>query len=114
MRAGDTAAIQAFNEGFRTLHRFSGDQASLAESLSGLSPQKETALYDALIKSFASFGPTSEGEARYIVLLSDGGDTASVATLEEAMAAARAGGSSSVCHRSQDRGVRFPAPGQHR
>ena len=56
-----------------------------------MDPQKETALYDALLKSFASFGTASEAEARYIILLSDGGDTASIATLEEVMAVARSG-----------------------
>jgi tight adherence protein B len=92
MRPGDSAAIQAFNESFVSLHSFSEDQASLEESLSGLDPQKETALYDALLNSFASFGQTSEDEARYIVLLSDGGDTASTAPLEEAVAVARSSG----------------------
>ena len=89
MRPGDTAAIQAFNEEFRSLHSFSGDSAALTASLDGLKPQKETGLYDALLKCFASFGAASEGGARYVVLLSDGGDTASAATLEQAMAAAR-------------------------
>ncbi|MCL4465246.1 MAG: VWA domain-containing protein, partial [Chloroflexi bacterium] len=89
MHPGDTAAIQAFNEGFRTVHDFSSDQASLTDSLAGLAPQKETALYDALVKSLASFGGAAEPGSRYVVLLSDGGDTTSLATLEKAITAVR-------------------------
>jgi tight adherence protein B len=89
MRSGDTAAVQAFNEGFRTLHDFTGEQGPLSDSLGGLSPQKETALYDALLKSLASFRTNTEPGSRYVVLLSDGGDTASVATLDDVVAAVR-------------------------
>ena len=93
MRPGDTAGIQAFNEEFRSLQSFSGDKAALTSVLDELKPQKETGLYDALLKSLASFGAAPDkGGARYVVLLSDGGDTASSATLDKAMAAARASG----------------------
>ncbi|HLA82623.1 MAG TPA: VWA domain-containing protein, partial [Thermoleophilia bacterium] len=42
MGALDTAAIQAFNEGFRTLLPFSEDKSALTASLEELRPQKET------------------------------------------------------------------------
>lgn len=92
MRPDDTIAIQAFNEGFRTLQSFTGDQAALEASLDKLAPGKETALYDALIKSLQSFGAGQPGAARYLVLLSDGADTASAADLQAALSAARAAG----------------------
>lgn len=92
MRPADTAAVQAFNEGFRTLSAFSADRAVLEGSLGMLEPQKETALYDALVKSFTSFGAAPQGAARYLILLSDGGDTASKTTLDQTVAAARASG----------------------
>jgi tight adherence protein B len=92
MRPGDTAATQAFNEEFRTLQDFTGDKEALKASLAGLDPRRETALYDALIKALASFGPDPSGAARYVILLSDGGDTASTATLLDAIAAVRASG----------------------
>jgi tight adherence protein B len=92
MREGDTAAVQAFNVQFRTLQSFTADKNALKASLSGLAPQKETALYDALIKALASFGTSSNGSARYVILLSDGGDTASTATLEQAVTAVRSSG----------------------
>ena len=71
---------------------FTDDQAALNASLAGSTPQKETALYDALLKSLASFGATTRDAADGISLrhlLSDGGDTASVATLDQAIAAVR-------------------------
>jgi tight adherence protein B len=92
MRPGDSAAVEAFNEQFRTLQTFTSDKNVLKASLAGLSPQKETALYDALGKALASFGPASSGRARYVILLSDGGDTASAATLDQATAAVRSAG----------------------
>ncbi len=96
MRPGDTVAVQAFNTSFRTLDAFSADRAALTDSLAGLAPQKETALYDALLQSLASFGATTgdsaEAGSRYLILLSDGGDTASVASLEDAIAAVRSSG----------------------
>ncbi len=92
MRPQDRAAIQAFNEGFRTLQGFTSDRELLKNALAGLQPAKETALYDALLKSFLAFEAPTTAQARYLILLSDGGDTASAASLEEVLAAARATG----------------------
>ena len=92
MRPGDSAAVEAFNVEFRTLQTFTNDKNALKASLAGLNPQKETALYDALIKALASFGSASSGQARYVILVSDGGDTASTATLDQAVAAVRSSG----------------------
>jgi len=92
MRPQDRAAIQVFNEGFRTLQDFTGDKESLKKSLANLQPAKETALYDALLKSFLTLEASSSGQGRYLILLSDGDDTASMASLEEVLAAARATG----------------------
>jgi tight adherence protein B len=92
MRSGDTAAIEAFNTDFRSLQAFSSDSGALKASLSSLAPQKETALYDAVAKALATFPEENTGAARYMVILSDGGDTASVSTLEETVSAVRAAG----------------------
>jgi len=92
MRPEDTAAVQAFNTEFRTLQDFTSDPAALKASLTALAPQKETALYDALLKGLASFPQGTRDTARYIILLSDGGDTASIATLDQTIAAVRASG----------------------
>ena len=92
MRPQDAAAVQAFNEGFRTLQGFTSDKDRLKASLAQLAPAKETALYDALLKALDSVGGAAPGEARYLILLSDGGDTVSAATFDEVLAAARAAG----------------------
>jgi len=92
MRPGDTAAVQAFNTDFRTLQTFTDDQTALTAALEGLQPRKETALYDALLKSYASFGAASTETPQYLILLSDGGDTVSLATLDEVLARTRASG----------------------
>jgi tight adherence protein B len=91
MRPADIAAIQAFNDQFRTLQTFTNDKNSLKASLAGLNPQKETSLYDAVIKAVSSFdsGPQA---ARYVIILSDGGDTTSIAQLEQALTAVRSAG----------------------
>ena len=92
MKPSDMAAVEAFNEGFRLLQTFNGDTGALKASLSSLAPQKETALYDAVLKSIASFPQDIKGAARYVILLSDGGDTASVATLDQTVEAVKAAG----------------------
>ncbi len=45
-----------------------------------------------MIKAIASFGTAPSGRARYVILLSDGGDTASTATLDQALTAVRSSG----------------------
>ncbi|MHB8868533.1 MAG: VWA domain-containing protein [Thermoleophilia bacterium] len=92
MRPVDTVAVFAFNEETRILHDFSTDQASLAGSLDALSPTKETALYDAVTRGLTALEAVTGVSSRYLVLLSDGGDTASRTTLEETLARVRASG----------------------
>ncbi len=55
-----------------------------AQAISALNAAGETAMYDALVESAQDVVP-AEGRATYVVVLSDGGDTASVATLERAV-----------------------------
>ena len=92
MKSDDAASVEAFNEAFRTLQGFSRDTGALKVSLGSLAPQKETALYDAVLKAIESFPQESRKAARYVILLSDGGDTASTATLEQVVSAVKAGG----------------------
>jgi tight adherence protein B len=60
------------------------DRDLLASQLAQLTAAGETALYDAV--AFAASQFTTDARDRAIVLLSDGGDTASTATLEQAAA----------------------------
>ena len=62
------------------------DRAAVAGQLAGLTAAGETALYDAVVHATSQFSP--EATDRAVVLLSDGGDTASSADLEQASAAA--------------------------
>lgn len=64
------------------------DRAVLADTVDDLEVAGETALYDAVVHASQQF--TAGTSDRVIVLLSDGGDTASTATLPEAEAAATA------------------------
>ncbi|HKA85301.1 MAG TPA: VWA domain-containing protein, partial [Acidimicrobiales bacterium] len=61
------------------------DRAQLASAVDQLTASGETALYDAV--AFASSQFTADTRDRAIVLLSDGGDTASTTTLDQAAAA---------------------------
>ena len=69
-------------------------------------PRDETALYDAVINSLDSFGPggwaVGRNGARYLILLSDGGDTVSERGLDQALARA-AGQRASASTRSVSR-----------
>lgn len=62
------------------------DRAALAATLADLEVAGETALYDAVVHASQQF--TAGTTDRVVVLLSDGGDTASAATLPEAESAA--------------------------
>jgi len=62
------------------------DRSSLAAQLANLTADGETALYDAVVQATSEFSP--EVSDRAVVLLSDGGDTASAADLRQAEAAA--------------------------
>lgn len=92
MRPVDRVAIQSFSEDFRVLHDFSGDKASLIRALDKLSPAKETALYDALGQSLPTFRSAGSPDSLSLVILSDGGDTVSRTSLDQAVAETRASG----------------------
>jgi tight adherence protein B len=62
------------------------DRQALRETIDGLDVAGETALYDAVVHASAQFTPDTSD--RVVVLLSDGGDTASAATIEQAEVAA--------------------------
>lgn len=70
------------------------DRFSLALALDGLQAEGDTALYDAVAFAVDQFSDQAEDKA--IVLLSDGGDTASLLDLETAVQSAAFGGRISV------------------
>ena len=78
--------VVGFGPTARLLAAPTGDRAAVAGQLAGLTASGETALYDAVVHATSQFSP--EASDRAVVLLSDGGDTASAADLEQAAAAA--------------------------
>jgi tight adherence protein B len=75
----------AFGDTARVASPFTTDRAALAAAVKGLAPKGETALYDALVATAAQF--SGEGATRRsVVLLSDGGDTVSKASLDDTLA----------------------------
>jgi VWFA-related protein len=65
-----------------------GDLAGINRALTSLVPEGQTSLYDALIEGIARVSNGSRPR-RVLVLVSDGGDNASTATLDRVLARAR-------------------------
>ena len=85
MPAEVEVAIVGFGEGVDVFSPFTADKETTNAAISSLGAQGETALYDGLIAATELF---SSGQARrVVVMLSDGGDTVSTGTLEEAIVA---------------------------
>ncbi len=86
MPTGVEIAVLGFGDAATLAAPFSTDRSSAFAAINALEARGETALYDALAESAAAF-PAGEEARRRIVVLSDGGDTVSGATLEEAIVA---------------------------
>lgn len=82
-------AVTAFGEEAAVVAGFGSDRTSVLEAVAQLEPAGETALYDGLITGTSIFAEqnTTEAGRRVLVLLSDGGDTASATRLEDAIVA---------------------------
>lgn len=76
-------AIVGFGETPQTTATFTTDRAALTAAVDSLVAEGETALYDAIIQATGLF-PTGPDARRTLVVLSDGGDTASAATIDDA------------------------------
>jgi tight adherence protein B len=87
---GARVAVVSFGAEAEVAHALDGDASAAAAALDGLTAGGETALYDALITAVGTIEP---GDGRGVMLvLSDGGDTASEAGLGEAIEALRSSG----------------------
>jgi Ca-activated chloride channel family protein len=95
LHAGDEAMVAQFNQRYQLMQGFTGNLSTLASALRALRANGATALYDALYCALKEFsGRAGEGEVRRraLVLLTDGEDTASLGTEEQALALAREAG----------------------
>ncbi|HYP29805.1 MAG TPA: VWA domain-containing protein [Blastocatellia bacterium] len=83
MKAGDQAAIISVSTDAKLEAQFTPSVESLVDTLARLKPEGATALYNALIDAAKYIRP-AEGR-RVLVVLSDGTDTSSGATLAQAL-----------------------------
>lgn len=90
MPASARIAVHGFGSTPVVAADFTSDAGSLVAAVDGLAAAGETALYDGLVGALAAF-PTPPATRRAIVLLSDGGDTVSTTTIDEAVLALSAG-----------------------
>ena len=84
--AGSEVEVLTFNNGVSVVATAGASPAELAAAVSGIVAGGNTALYDATVAAAQALNRTSTTR-QFIVLLTDGGDTASTATLEQAVAA---------------------------
>lgn len=83
LRPGDHAAIMSVATDPKLEAQFTSNIDRLVDTLAGLKPEGATALYNAIIEAARYIRPA---EGRHVlVILSDGTDTASAATLAQAM-----------------------------
>lgn len=91
MGSEDRTAIVTF--AFEPIVRsgFSGDRTQLLAALDGIQATGETAVHDALVRA-AGLAANNGSRQTAIVLLSDGGDTVSVTSFENALGALKSSG----------------------
>ncbi len=93
MSPQDRISVVVFNDRVRQVTPFTSDRSRLLRAIDAIEARGETALYDGIVKS-AALLQRSRGSSRYVVLLSDGGDTVSGASLDDAAKAVERAGSS--------------------
>ncbi|HEY5578932.1 MAG TPA: vWA domain-containing protein, partial [Acidimicrobiia bacterium] len=86
-REQDYVAIVAFSDKVEIRSGFTNSQPVLLQRIDELQATGGTALYDAVVLSAAMYSGDAERLQRNMILLTDGGDTDSLATLEEALQA---------------------------
>lgn len=84
-------AIVEFNSSPRVALDYTSDAAALGAAIDSLQADGETAVYDAVV-SATQLTRAENGAPTTIVLLSDGGDTASTGTLDQAVKAVKSDG----------------------
>ena len=84
--AGVPVSVIGFGATATVVSPLSSNRAAQQAAISGLTARGNTALYDALRTGLAEL-PAAPGTRRVVVLLSDGGDTSSLNTLEPTAAA---------------------------
>jgi len=91
MQPPNRVAIIAFSTSARVVAPFTADDAVLFAAIDALAAGGETAAYDSLIAA-ASLSREAGANVKGVVFLSDGGDTMSRATLDDAVGQVRSAG----------------------
>ena len=92
MAADDEIAVVSFSTTAEEVLGFTSDRAALNRAIGQLEAGGYTALYDGVVRASAMLAERDEGRDRVVVLLTDGGDTASVNTIDEAVSQLSASG----------------------
>jgi Ca-activated chloride channel family protein len=95
LRPGDEAEVAQFSRNLTLLQESTGDLEALERAVDAVSPDGDTALYNALyvtLKDQARNRKADEMQRRAIVVLSDGEDTASMVNDEQLVDLARRAG----------------------
>lgn len=92
VRPGDTLAVFEFDESVTRLSNFSEDVPRLQAAVRKVAPGSGTSIYDAVELASDSLSRLPQGRRRAIVLVTDGGETTSVARFEDTRRAAIASG----------------------
>jgi Ca-activated chloride channel homolog len=90
LKDGDRCSVTAIQDVPRRKQDLSSDRASIAKAVRGITPSGSTALYDAVITAIREL--REEKNRRAIVILTDGGDTASNYGYDDATKMAREAG----------------------
>jgi Ca-activated chloride channel family protein len=88
LHPGDEAMVVEFTQRYRVRQDFTADLPSLARALDALQANGATALYDAVyctLREFSDRANRAQLRRRALVLLTDGEDTASLTTEEQAL-----------------------------
>ncbi|HUJ32280.1 MAG TPA: VWA domain-containing protein [Candidatus Acidoferrum sp.] len=88
VRPGDRLAVFEFDEDVTELAPFSEDVPQLQGAVRRIMPGAGTSIYDALVLGSNSLRRRPEGRRRAIVLVTDAGETTSIAKFEDARRAA--------------------------
>lgn len=86
MPAGTRVAVVGFGSTPYVASPFGATGTERANAIAGLQANGDTAIYDALLASSGLFTATGPDARRFVVLLSDGGDTKSVNSIDMASA----------------------------
>lgn len=90
LKEGDRCSVTAIQDVPRRKQPLTADRAEIATAVRGLEPSGRTALYDAMISALREL--RDEKNRRAVVILTDGGDTGSNYSYEDATKMAREAG----------------------